>query len=227
MRNNYLGLMGFLSLTVILTAGCSTTEGTAKLNHSRAPASSPTQPAKAAATEAMATTAAAEPAAPASTDPAVPTAVAVVVSPAEPAPIAAAPVEDTAPAATAAAAPATEAPATPAATAATPSDTQIAAKLLPLPPEDIIKTVRKLTKHPRVLYMSSKAQYNYYVGGQFNAEYSPGKQIFTISNDARQDQPVTCQYGKDGELIDKKKADPDTVNRCGELVHALSDYLSN
>lgn len=228
MRNNYLGLIGFLSLTVIL-AGCSTSQGTAKLNQSEAPASSAAMSDEPAATEEAAAISAAEPADPVSADTAAPADTAAApagdatgntaaASPTEPA-------ADAAPAA----APATTAPATtaPAATAEAPSDAQIAAKLLPLPPEGVIKTVRKLTKHPRVLYMSSKAQYNYYVGGQFNAEYNPGKQVFTISNDGREDKPVTCRYGKDGELLDKKEANADTVQRCGELVHTLSNYLSN
>lgn len=228
MRNNYLGLIGFLSLTVIL-AGCSTSQGTAKLNQSEAPASSAAMTDEPATTEEAAAISAAEPADPVSAETAAPadttaapagdaTGSTAAASPTEPA-------ADAAPAATApAAAPATTAPA---ATAEAPSDAQIAAKLLPLPPEGVIKTVRKLTKHPRVLYMSDKAQYNYYVGGQFNAEYNPGKQVFTISNDGREDKPVTCRYGKDGELLDKKEANADTVQRCGELVHTLSNYLSN
>lgn len=231
MRNNYLGLIGFLSLTVIL-AGCSTSQGTAKLNQSEAPVSSAAMPDEPATTEEAAAISAAEPADPVSTDTAA----------APPADTAAAPADtaatggdatgntaDASPAESAAvAAPAATVPAAaPAATAETPSDAQIAAKLLPLPPEGVIKTVRKLTKHPRVLYMSNKAQYNYYVGGQFNAEYNPGKQLFTISNDGREDKPVTCRYGKDGELLDKKEANADTVQRCGELVHTLSNYLSN
>lgn len=237
MRNNYLGLIGFLSLAVVL-AGCSTSQGTAKLNQST---SSPAMPAEPATTEEAAAISAAEPTDPVSAD----TATAPAAADATPAANAAAPAgdatgntaeataaarpaepaADAAPAAIApAAAPATAAPA---ATAEAPSDAQIAAKLLPLPPEGVIKTVRKLTKHPRVLYMSNKAQYNYYVGGQFNAEYNPGKQLFTISNDGREDKPVTCQYGKDGELLDKKGANADTVQRCGELVHTLSNYLSN
>lgn len=223
MRNNYLGLIGFLSLTVIL-AGCSTSQGTAKLNQSEAPASSAAMPDEPAATEEAAAISAAEPADPVSADTAAPADTA-----AAPADTAAAPADTaTAPADTAAApADTAAAPADTAATAEAPSDAQIAAKLLPLPPEGVIKTVRKLTKHPRVLYMSDKAQYNYYVGGQFNAEYNPGKQLFIISNDGREDKPVTCRYGKDGELLDKKEANADTVQRCGELVHTLSNYLSN
>lgn len=234
MRNNYLGLIGFLSLAVIL-AGCSTSQGTAKLNQNQAPASSTAMPAEPATTEEAAAISAAEPADPVSAD----TAAAPAADAAAPAGdatgntaeatnAAASPAEPAADAAPAAIAPAA-APATaaPAATAEAPSDAQIAAKLLPLPPEGVIKTVRKLTKHPRVLYMSNKAQYNYYVGGQFNAEYNPGKQLFTISNDGREDKPVTCRYGKDGELLDKKETDADTVQRCGELVHTLSNYLSN
>ncbi len=238
MRNNYLGLIGFLSLTVIL-AGCSTSQGTAKLNQSEAPASSAAMTDEPATTDEAAAISAAEPADPVSTE----TDAAPADTAAAPADTAAAPAgdatgntadaaasptepaADAAPAAIApAAAPASTAPA---ATPETPSDAQIAAKLLPLPPEGVIKTVRKLTKHPRVLYMSDKAQYNYYVGGQFNAEYNPGKQVFTISNDGREDKPVTCRYGKDGELLDKKEANADTVQRCGELVHTLSNYLSN
>lgn len=244
MRNNYLGLIGFLSLTVIL-AGCSTSQGTAKLNQSEAPASSAAMSDEPAATEeAAAISAAEQPADSMAAD----TAAAPTADAAAPASDAAAPAADAAPAgdatgntATAAtdtaaspaepvadAAPAAIAPAAaPAATAEAPSDAQIAAKLLPLPPEGVIKTVRKLTKHPRVLYMSNKAQYNYYVGGEFNAEYNPGKQLFTISNDGREGKPVTCRYGKDGELLGKKEADADTVQRCGELVHTLSNYLSN
>ncbi len=204
MRNNYLGFIGFLSLTALLASGC-TTQGMAKMDDGSAATMAAATPSEAPATDTASAAADASAAAPAET----------------------AAVEATSPADSGTAADTTAAAATTAAPAAAPSDVQIAAKLLPLPPEDVINTIQKLTKHPRVLYMSSKAQYNYYVGGLFNAEYNPGKQIFTISNDARQDSTLSCQYGKDGTMIDQAKLDANTVGQCGQLVNTLSTYLSN
>src|SRR3569833_81046 len=102
---------------------------------------------------------------------------------------------------------------------------ELAAKLLAIPPQDISKTISLMAKHPRVRWLSKSGQYAYYVGGEFNAEYNPGKKLFTISSDPGQADPVSCEYDANGQLVNGKNQDMKA--ECNEMVSKLSDYLSH
>lgn len=102
---------------------------------------------------------------------------------------------------------------------------ELAAKLLAIPPQDISKTISLMAKHPRVRWLSKSGQYAYYVGGEFNAEYNPGKKLFTISSDPGQANPVSCEYDANGQLVNGKNQDMKA--ECNEMVSKLSDYLSH
>lgn len=102
---------------------------------------------------------------------------------------------------------------------------ELAAKLLAMPPQDISKTISLMAKHPRVRWLSKSGQYAYYVGGEFNAEYNPGKKLFTISSDPGQANPVSCEYDANGQLVNGKNQDMKA--ECNEMVSKLSDYLSH
>ena len=70
--------------------------------------------------------------------------------------------------------------------------------LLPLPPREIVDTIKKLTTYPRVRYLSQNAQYNYYVGGLIDAEHYSIKNKLVVSNVAAEDSDtVTWEYSKD------------------------------
>src|SRR3569832_1455930 len=93
---------------------------------------------------------------------------------------------------------------------------ELAAKLLAIPPQDISKTISLMAKHPRVRWLSKSGQYAYYVGGEFNAEYNPGKKLFTISSDPGQANPVSCEYGANGQLVNGKNQDMKA--ECNEMA---------
>ena len=194
-----------------------------------------------------ASTSTAEPAAgaaPASAEAAAATAAATADAAPAPAPAdttqaAAAPAATAAPAANVPAATDNAAPAAPAATAAAEpapapaseslddaKKRELTAKLLAMPPQTITMAIQQMAKHPRVRYLSRSGQYAYYVGGEFNAEYNPGKKLFTISSDGEQAN-VTCEYNTNGELVNNKKTDPTMKAECNELVSKLSDYLAH
>lgn len=119
-------------------------------------------------------------------------------------------------------------PSPPAAESATAKDRIAASALLPLPPQEIVETMKKLTSHPRVRYLSRTAQYSYYVGGLFDAEYDINKDRLVITNAAADSaDTVTCQYDKDGKMLSKKKSIPaQQVTACNNLINELSTYLS-
>src|SRR3569623_796596 len=103
---------------------------------------------------------------------------------------------------------------------------ELTAKLLAMPPQTITTAIQQMAKHPRVRYLSRSGQYAYYVGGEFNAEYNPGKKLFTISSDSEQAN-VTCEYNTNGELVNNKKTAQTMKAECNELVSKLSDYLAH
>jgi hypothetical protein len=119
-------------------------------------------------------------------------------------------------------------PSPPVAESATAKDPIAASALLPLPPQAIVDTIKKLTSHPRVRYLSRTAQYSYYVGGLFDAEYDINKDRLVITNAAADtSDTVTCQYDKDGKMLSKKKSIPSQqVTACNNLINELSTYLS-
>lgn len=208
-----------MTLLALITAGCA-----------NQPASTSTAEPAAGAAPAGAEAAAAPEAATADATPA--------PAPADTAQAAAAPTAPAAPAANAPAASDNAAPAAPAAAAAEPAPApaseslddakkrELTAKLLAMPPQTITTAIQQMAKHPRVRYLSRSGQYAYYVGGEFNAEYNPGKKLFTISSDSEQAN-VTCEYNTNGELVNNKKTDPTMKAECNELVSKLSDYLAH
>lgn len=123
----------------------------------------------------------------------------------------------------------TSAPASPPSTpTATAKDTAAAAALLPLPPKEIVDTIKKLTTHPRVRYLSRTAQYDYYVGGSIDAKYDINKNEMVVTNSpAREAGAVTCEYSKDGKMISgDKSASSQTVSECNRLINELTGFLA-
>src|SRR3569833_2874115 len=245
MQNGYKTALGLVSLLAMITAGCA--QHTARVAEPEAPpAAEPAQSpggseAAEAATPAVGETAASIPDATATTAPTTAAADAAAAGAAPTAPAAAG--ANTPAAAEAAATSASAAP--PADAAATNSDApadaearapaadaaaerqkkELAAKLLAIPPQDISKTISLMAKHPRVRWLSKSGQYAYYVGGEFNAEYNPGKMLFSISSDPGQANPVSCEYDANGQLVNGKNQDMKA--ECNEMVSKLSDYLSH
>jgi lipoprotein-anchoring transpeptidase ErfK/SrfK len=109
----------------------------------------------------------------------------------------------------------------------TPQETAAAAKLLPLPPKEIIGTINKLTTLSRVRYLSRSAQYDYYVGGKIDAKYDINKSKLVVTNAPAADKDsVTCEYSKNGKMISDKKTIPEQkVEACNKLINELGMYL--
>jgi uncharacterized protein YceK len=112
--------------------------------------------------------------------------------------------------------------------APTPKEAAAAAALLPLPPKEIVDTIKTLTHHPRVRYLSRSAQYDYYVGGRIDAKYDINKNELLVSNDpAEAKNTVTCEYSKNGDMISAKKSVPaQKVAECNKLINELTTYMA-
>jgi hypothetical protein len=110
----------------------------------------------------------------------------------------------------------------------TPKEAAAAAALLPLPPKEIVDTIKTLTHHPRVRYLSRSAQYDYYVGGRIDAKYDINKNELLVSNDpAEAKNTVTCEYSKNGDMISAKKSVPaQKVAECNKLINELTTYMA-
>jgi len=106
--------------------------------------------------------------------------------------------------------------------------TKQAAVLLPLPPQEITSTIKKLTNHPRVRYLSRSAQYDYYVGGRLDAKYDVNSDQLVVTNAGDNNgTPVKCEYSKDGKMIGEDKSMPQkVVGECNTLVNELGKYLA-
>jgi len=109
-----------------------------------------------------------------------------------------------------------------------PKETAAAAALLPLPPKEIMDTIKTLTHHPRVRYLSRSAQYDYYVGGKIDAKYDINKNELLVSNDpAEVKNTVTCEYSKNGDMIsDKKAMSTQQIETCNKLINELTTYMA-
>ncbi len=108
-----------------------------------------------------------------------------------------------------------------------PTEQELAAKLLPLPPQEIVATVDKLVNHPRVQWLSGSGQYGYYVGGRFNALYDPQSKVFTINSDGPADNQVTCKYASDGSLMAPEQgANLGAESTCTEMINDLTSFLA-
>lgn len=105
---------------------------------------------------------------------------------------------------------------------------QVAAALLPLPPQEIMNTIKKLTTHPRVRYLSRTAQYSYYVGGLVDAEYDLNKNQLVVTNDDTSGVgAVKCLYSNEGMMIaDSKSIPPQVIGECNKLINELTTSLS-
>ena len=105
-------------------------------------------------------------------------------------------------------------------------EAEAAAALLPLPPKEIVDTIKTLTHHPRVRYLSRSAQYDYYVGGKIDAKYDINKNELLVSNDpAEAKNTVSCEYSKNGDMISDKKTMPDQkIAECNKLINELTTY---
>ena len=108
------------------------------------------------------------------------------------------------------------------------AEKQAAVALLPLPSQEVMDTINKMTHHPRVRYLSRTAQYSYYVGGRLDAEYDINKNELVVTNDRKSsDDGVTCEYSKDGKMIsDNKTISSEVVGECNNLINELTKYLS-
>jgi len=109
----------------------------------------------------------------------------------------------------------------------TPQETAAAAKLLPLPPKEIVDTINKLTTLSRVRYLSRSAQYDYYVGGKIDARYDIKKSQLVVTNSpADAKDAIKCEYSKNGKMISDKKAIPgQKIEACNKLINELGLYL--
>ena len=108
------------------------------------------------------------------------------------------------------------------------AEKQAAVALLPLPSQEVMDTINKMTHHPRVRYLSRTAQYSYYVGGRLDAEFDINKNELVVTNDRKtSDDAVTCEYSKDGKMLADNKAVPSkVVGECNNLINELTKYLS-
>jgi hypothetical protein len=106
-------------------------------------------------------------------------------------------------------------------------ETAAAATLLPLPPQEIVDTIKTLTRLHRVRYLSRTAQYDFYVGGKMDAKYDINKSQLLVTNAPAKDKnTVTCDYSKNGDMISDKKAIPtQKVEECNKLVNELTAYM--
>ncbi len=112
-------------------------------------------------------------------------------------------------------------PAAKPAQAPTPKETATASKLLPLPPKEVVATIKRLTTLSRVRYLSRTAQYDYYVGGRVEAKYDIKKSQLVVTNaPAESKNTITCEYSKDGKMISDKR-----VNQCNKLFNEMTMYL--
>lgn len=112
-------------------------------------------------------------------------------------------------------------PAAKPAKAPTPKETTTASKLLPLPPKEVVSTIKRLTTLSRVRYLSRTAQYDYYVGGRVEAKYDIKKSQLVVTNaPAESKNTITCEYSKDGKMISDKR-----VNQCNKLFNEMTMYL--
>ena len=108
-------------------------------------------------------------------------------------------------------------------------ETAAAAKLLPLPPKEIVDTIKTLTRLHRVRYLSRTAQYDFYVGGKIDAKYDIHKSQLIVTNAPAQNKDaITCDYSKNGKMIAGKKALPaHKVEECNKLINQLTAYMTD
>ena len=95
-------------------------------------------------------------------------------------------------------------------------------------PEEIQQAMARFSKHPGVLFQSSKGRYQYYVGGILNAEYDPQKSVLRVTPDQKMQSGPICEYLPDGKLkLSGKtgKAQLESIATCNELLHELTGYL--
>jgi hypothetical protein len=202
MAERNLLIIGLMSLTLVAVSGCA--HKITKSDAASPPAASP-------AAQSQLANAAPSPAAQA----AAPTAPAAAAQPNPPVA-----------AAQSTATPSTPPPAAKAADAAQPQGA--AATLSPLPPRDVMDTIKRMTNNRMTRYLSRTAQYDFYVGGRLDALYDIGKTELTIQDeDSSHPQSVTCEFSKDGEMISSAKPVPSKIiDTCNSLVNELNTYLS-
>lgn len=139
-----------------------------------------------------------------------------------------APAQAATPADAAAAAPQPAAPSEPPAQQAAAPAQEAKPAAAPAPTtEEIQNAMMRFTKHPRVLFQSSKGSYQYYVGGVLSAEYDPQNSTLRISPDQRTQSGPVCEYTQDGrlKLTGKGKAQLETVATCNKLMNELTGFL--
>ena len=112
--------------------------------------------------------------------------------------------------------------------APTAEETAAAAALLPLPPQEIVDTIKRLTTNPRVRYLSRSSQYDYYVGGLIDAAYDVDKNLLVVTDAPAKDKDaVTCKYSQNGEMISgRKTVVAQEAEECNKLIKELTDYLA-
>lgn len=109
----------------------------------------------------------------------------------------------------------------------TAEETAAATKLLPLPPQEIVDMINALTKLHRVRYLSRTAQYDFFVGGRFDAKYDINNNRLIVTNAPANDKStVTCEYSKNGEMISESNDIPSQqVEECNKLMNELTAFM--
>jgi hypothetical protein len=101
------------------------------------------------------------------------------------------------------------------------------AKVLPLPPTDVVDAINTLTNLHRTRYLSRTAQYDFFVGGKIDAKYDINKsQLILTNSPAKTKDTVMCDYSKNGDMVTDKKAIPEQkVEECNKLINELMAYM--
>jgi hypothetical protein len=105
---------------------------------------------------------------------------------------------------------------------------QAAVSTAPIDSQKVLDAIRKMSRHPRVRYLSGTAQYYYYVGGVLDAKYDINKNELVITNDGNSRvADVTCTYAKDGKMVFKENPMPSKlIGECNNLITELTEYLA-
>jgi len=89
----------------------------------------------------------------------------------------------------------------------------------------VASVLKKMESSPYTLYWREKDTYSYYVGGLFDAEYQPGKQL-VVKEDSLDEKSLTCTYDNAGNLGTNSQ-DAKAKDACSELMFTLDSELSD
>lgn len=94
---------------------------------------------------------------------------------------------------------------------------------------DIADLARGLTRHPRALWQSQSARYEYFIGGVLQARYAPGEQLLTLLDASHARAGLVCHFDFANNLTTET---PQRIKAtqaeqfCGELIRELHGALT-